>query len=98
MNGLDQLILLLPIFLFSVVAHEYAHARVASIVRKAEEKGVALSCTVEPSVPRRVVGDEGHVSQILNNLLSNAIKYSGDEPPEIEVADPGTELQEGTSR
>lgn len=29
MNGLDQLILLLPIFLFSVVAHEYAHARVA---------------------------------------------------------------------
>lgn len=29
MEGLDQLILLLPIFLFSVVAHEYAHARVA---------------------------------------------------------------------
>lgn len=29
MNGLDQLVLLLPIFLFSVVAHEYAHARVA---------------------------------------------------------------------
>lgn len=29
MNGLDQLIVLLPIFLFSVVAHEYAHARVA---------------------------------------------------------------------
>lgn len=29
MDGLDQLILLLPIFLFSVVAHEYAHARVA---------------------------------------------------------------------
>ncbi len=29
MEGLDQLVLLLPIFLFSVVAHEYAHARVA---------------------------------------------------------------------
>lgn len=30
MENLDQLVLLLPIFLFSVVAHEYAHGRVAA--------------------------------------------------------------------
>jgi signal transduction histidine kinase/CheY-like chemotaxis protein len=49
-------------------------ARLFSV--RAEEKGIALTCTVAPNVPPRVVGDEGHVSQILNNLLSNAVKFT----------------------
>lgn len=43
---------------------------------KASEKGVDLSWTVEPAVPRTVVGDPLRFRQILANLLSNAVKFT----------------------
>jgi PAS domain S-box-containing protein len=43
---------------------------------QAERKGLALTCQVAPEVPRRIVGDDTRLRQILVNLLSNAIKFT----------------------
>ncbi|MDR3050182.1 MAG: response regulator [Oscillospiraceae bacterium] len=40
------------------------------------EKTLALKLWVDPDTPRRLIGDELRMRQILNNLLSNAIKYT----------------------
>lgn len=46
----------------------------------AANKPVRLICLVDDSVPARLVGDDGILTQILLNLVSNAVKYteSGD--------------------
>lgn len=39
-------------------------------------KHIAFKLEIDGSIPRRLLGDELRVKQILNNLLSNAIKYT----------------------
>ena len=43
---------------------------------RARERGLELVLAVEPSLPRRVVGDPTRIRQILLNLASNAIKFT----------------------
>lgn len=43
---------------------------------RAELKGLDLRVSIDPAVPRIVVGDRHRVRQILVNLVSNAIKYT----------------------
>ena len=43
---------------------------------RAEEKGLILTVRIDPTIPRRLIGDDVRLAQILTNLLTNAVKYT----------------------
>jgi signal transduction histidine kinase/DNA-binding response OmpR family regulator len=43
---------------------------------KANEKGLELTYSIEPTVPKKILGDVTRLHQILVNLLNNAIKFT----------------------
>jgi signal transduction histidine kinase/CheY-like chemotaxis protein len=42
----------------------------------ANQKGISLSCYIDPSIPAEIRGDSVRISQIINNLISNSIKFT----------------------
>ncbi len=46
------------------------------VSHQVEEKGLKLLTTLEPAIPRHLVGDPLRLGQILLNLVSNAIKFT----------------------
>jgi len=52
-----------------------AHA-VRPLAVRADQKGLELTCDVQPNVPEEVVADAGRLRQIVVNLLGNAIKFT----------------------
>ena len=43
---------------------------------KAKEKGLLLTCSLDPKIPERLLGDPLRIRQILLNLLGNALKFT----------------------
>ncbi|MDP2751229.1 MAG: ATP-binding protein [Rhodocyclaceae bacterium] len=46
------------------------------ITTRAREKGLLLTCFVDPAIPTRLIGDPSRIRQILLNFLSNAVKFT----------------------
>lgn len=50
---------------------------IALMIRvRSNEKDLAFSVEIDPSLPKRLYGDDGKIKQVLLNLLTNAVKYT----------------------
>ncbi|MDP3222844.1 MAG: histidine kinase dimerization/phospho-acceptor domain-containing protein, partial [Rubrivivax sp.] len=56
--------------------HRLMDETVQSLSLRAQEKGLRLSSTMAPVVPRRIVGEQVRLRQILLNLMGNAVKFT----------------------
>ena len=55
---------------------ELAEPVVELLAPRAHDRGIALSAVIDPSLPDRVLGDQGRLHQVLANLIGNAIKFT----------------------
>ena len=59
------------------------------LAAQAREKGLRLLVHVTPRTPARIIGDEGHIRDVLLNLVGNAVKFT--EIGEVVIAADATE-------
>jgi signal transduction histidine kinase/CheY-like chemotaxis protein len=68
--------------------HEVVNSVVDNLQAVADEKGIALNCTVEPTVPRYLHGDSHRLQQMLLNLVGNAVKFTEQGEVELRISIP----------
>lgn len=70
----------IPFDLREVVAQTVKSLRLG-----ADQKGLALTWSVDPAIPARLIGDPVRFRQILTNLASNAIKFTESGRVDVEI-------------
>ncbi len=61
---------------------------------KANEKNMALHCSIDPQTPPFLVGDPMRLCQVLTNLIDNAVKFSGHGTIQISITQLSRQPQE----
>ncbi len=59
---------------------------VALFAQRADEAGIALTCSVADDVPAAIVGDPLRLTQVISNLVSNALKFTARGGVSIQVS------------
>lgn len=55
---------------------EMVSTLVKQVAPRANDKGLSLNLDIDSKIPRKLVGDDVRISQVLTNLLTNAVKYT----------------------
>ena len=65
---------------------ELVQGVVELLAPRAHDKGLEIGWFIEPQLPRRLVGDETRLRQILLNLVGNAVKFTESGGVSVEVS------------
>jgi signal transduction histidine kinase/ligand-binding sensor domain-containing protein/DNA-binding NarL/FixJ family response regulator len=65
---------------------ENLETTVTSMALRAHQKGLPLTCQVDPDVPEAIHADPVRLRQIVTNLLSNAVKFTSSGGVELRVS------------
>jgi signal transduction histidine kinase/integral membrane sensor domain MASE1 len=75
--------------------HELIRGVTNRFAGQARAKGLSLACDIASDVPMGIVGDRGHLWQVLANLLDNAVKFTP--AGEIALRTTASETADGTT-